>query len=114
MELRDLKELIRRRYALDVEIWEMRDVYECGRPKVREKMAKADATLKQIHNIVLEMNNPDLFEDPKDYKKLQTIKDMLDKPGKQDWANNPPWVELPAGTSRRTNDYFEDEFDDLY
>src|ERR1700753_3165560 len=73
-DLRDLRELIRRRYALDVEIWEKKDIIYGSRPKVKELMDKSDAMLKQIEDIVRKLDSRDCFESDIEYKKALKIK----------------------------------------
>ncbi|KAF2188026.1 hypothetical protein K469DRAFT_628283 [Zopfia rhizophila CBS 207.26] len=96
-ELRDLRDLIRTRYALDVEIWNLRHVKAFNRQKVHDKMRRADAALAKIERTVLSMDHIEFFEDPADYRKLQDIKVRVLEGGKRHWAVHPPWQELPYG-----------------
>ena len=90
-ELRSLGDLIRQRYALDVEIWTLRSVRARDRPLVMEKMRRADAALGKIRRIVVSFDNPKYFESPTDYKKLQEIKERIMEEGKRNWTQHPPW-----------------------
>lgn len=92
-ELRELRELIRHRYALDIEIWTLRNVRPRDRPVVEEKMRRADAALKKIRRIVLSLDSQEFFTSPKDYSKFQEIKSRIMADGKRNWTQHPPWEE---------------------
>ena len=47
-EIRALSNLIRTRYALDVEIWRLEDCKQCDGKVVEEKTRRADAALAKI------------------------------------------------------------------
>jgi len=90
-ELRDLRELIRYRYALDVEIWNLRDVQEYNREVVREKMKKSTAALHKIRRIVDSLDNRSYFSSDVEHEKLKQIKSRILLAGKRDWDRHPPW-----------------------
>jgi hypothetical protein len=92
-EIRDLGELIRKRYELDVEIWGLRQVKPRDRPIVEEKMRRSDAILKQIYRTIHNWNTPDAFESPRDRESFREIKSRIEMEGKRVWAVNPPWGE---------------------
>ena len=97
-ELRELRELIRQRYQLDVVIWNMRWYSERDHDVVHEKMKKADALLSKIRRIISSMDSPEYFDtSKKDYEKFGQIRDRIMKGGKRNWKNHPPWedVEIP-------------------
>jgi hypothetical protein len=90
-EVRGLGELIRKRYELDVEIWDLRHVQPHDRPVVEDKMRRSDATLQKISATIAAWDSPDAFESPTDWAKLQEIKKRIKASGKRIWAANPPW-----------------------
>lgn len=87
--LRRLRELIRKRYQLDVEIWNLRGVRRVDQYIVEEKGRQADAILQEIYSIV-EIWERDVFT-PEEWRVAERIKEQIMLPGKRDWANNPPW-----------------------
>jgi hypothetical protein len=93
-ELRDLNELIRQRYTLDIEIWGKRHCMPRDRPLVVERMIRADAALSKILGIVRAWDTPDVWESEADYLLLKNIRYRLEMvPGKRMWADNPPWLD---------------------
>ncbi|KAF2117304.1 hypothetical protein BDV96DRAFT_23797 [Lophiotrema nucula] len=90
--LRDLRELIRKRYKLDIDIWSLRGVRVPDRPVVKEKMEQSDAILDEILAMVETWgDNGETFED-EERKKMQMVKARLKGPGKRNWATHPPWA----------------------
>jgi hypothetical protein len=93
-ELRDLNELIRQRYTLDIEIWARRHCMPRDRPLVVERMIRADAALSKILGIVRAWDTLDVWESEADYLLLKNIRYRLEMvPGKRVWADNPPWLD---------------------
>lgn len=93
-ELRRLRELMRQRYALDLEIWwNLRKVLNHDKPFVMEKMKQADALLACIRAMVLSWDNRDYFYTDDEYEKLKEVKCRVMSAGKRDWVLNPPWNE---------------------
>lgn len=88
--LRKLRDRIRERYALDTEIWSLKDVKGPDRPYVVIKMKKADAILNEIHTIVGSWTD-DAFKNPEERKAAQNIRDKVMAPGKRWWMDNPPF-----------------------
>src|SRR4051812_49104065 len=72
-ELRELCELIRRRYSLDVEIWSLRKTRLRDRKIVEDKMHKAQATLRKINRILDSWDNDNAFTNAGDRAKFQEI-----------------------------------------
>jgi hypothetical protein len=91
-ELGELRELMRRRYALDMEIWSMRDDPEADRPIAEEKMKETDAIYTKIRALLNNMDDKDLFENEQHYLKFVQIKSRLLKSGKRVWCKQPPWT----------------------
>jgi len=92
-ELRRLRELMRQRYALDLEIWSLRKVGNHNKPIVLDKMKRADALLACIRATVLSMDSRDYFHADDEYEKLKEVKARVLAAGKRDWVRNPPWNE---------------------
>ncbi|KAH0558445.1 hypothetical protein GP486_004891 [Trichoglossum hirsutum] len=92
-EVRDLGNLIRKRYELDVEIWGLRHVRPRDRPIVEDKMRRSDAILEKIRRTVDTWDRADVFESSGDWNKLQDIKMRIKEDGKRHWALNPPWLD---------------------
>lgn len=91
-DIRDLNELIRKRYALDIEIWSRRDCKARDHKKVEDKMRRSDAALARIMSIVRSWDRPEVWESDADWQRLRTIRDRLEEEGgKRIWKNNPPW-----------------------
>ena len=92
-ELRELRELIRQRYALDLEIWGYRKVANNNRKFVQVKMERADAILDWIKLIISNMDRQDNFSNEEEYKKFEEIKRRIMESGKRSWVLHPPWEE---------------------
>ena len=92
VDIRDLNELIRKRYALDVEIWSKRYCMARDRKVIEDKMRRSDAALARIMSIVRSWDRPEVWESDADWQRLRTIRDRLEEEGgKRIWKNNPPW-----------------------
>lgn len=92
VEIRDLGELIRKRYELDVEIWNLRDVAVHDRIVVLDKMHRSDAVMKKIYATIDAWDGPEAF-DARDWRKFQEIKYRVMAGGQRTWTNNPPWID---------------------
>jgi hypothetical protein len=90
-ELRELRELIRHRYTLDVYIWGKRNVKPFSRPEVEEKMRQADAALDGIQRRVKAWDRKELFASDTEYRKFAEIKRRVMEPDKIRWLHTPPW-----------------------
>jgi hypothetical protein len=98
--LRDLRELIRNRYQMDVEIWGLRTARKADRPKVLEKMVVADAIMEEIWMTVGTWENQqDGNWTDEEWVRVQEIKARLQSDGKRVWEGNPPWAD--AGIAGR-------------
>jgi len=90
--LRKIKDLLRQKYKLDVEIWRDRKSLPHNRPKVLKKMAQADLILQDIITAVsLWDNSTDLYS-PEEWEIAEVIRRRIFKEGKKVWANRPPWI----------------------
>jgi hypothetical protein len=90
-EISELRELLRRRYALDMKIWSQRDSYTAKRPFTQREMLEADAILAKIKLILACMDKESLFETTAQYKKFKEIKRRVEETGKRNWTKEPPW-----------------------
>lgn len=93
LEVRELGELIRKRYALDVQIWSQKNCRPRYRHLVEDLMRRSDAALSKIISIVYAWDSPEKWESPADWQRLKAIRERLEMDGKRLWANNPPWAE---------------------
>jgi hypothetical protein len=100
--LRDLRELIRNRYQMDVEIWGLRSARKPDRPKVLEKMVVADAIMEEILTTISTWENQqDGNWTDEEWERVQEIKERLQSDGKRVWEGNPPWADAGnAGKGR--------------
>ena len=100
--LRDLRELIRNRYQMDVEIWGLRSARKPDRPKVLEKMVVADAIMEEILTTISTWENQqDGNWTDEEWDRVQEIKERLQSDGKRVWEGNPPWADAAnAGKGR--------------
>jgi hypothetical protein len=92
-ELRQLRELLRQRYDLDLEIWNRRKVGVYNRPIVEESMRKADALLLRIRALVVTMDRREYFNSDAEYMRFKEVKARIGENGKRSWIQNPPWDE---------------------
>lgn len=104
--LHRLRELIRLRYQLDIEIWSLRNVEPADRPHVIQRGKMADAVLKDIYSIVDAWN--DTSWDAREAKVAKIIKDYLSREGPRRWEGNPPWKDLEDEESYSDDDFLED------
>jgi hypothetical protein len=97
-ELRDLREMIRQRYQLDVQIWSERFLRERDRDITQAKIKQAEALMTKIRRTVITWNKPEYFEHGTgDYESFQEISRRIHSPGKRDWVNEPPWLAANRG-----------------
>ncbi|KAF1843893.1 uncharacterized protein K460DRAFT_368758 [Cucurbitaria berberidis CBS 394.84] len=89
--IRELRELIRYRYALDVEIWSMRDVKWYQRDTLHAKMTRSDAALTTIKSTLDSWDRPEFFETQDEYARFREIKRKIVSGDKRNWTANPPW-----------------------
>ena len=91
--LRDLRELIRNRYELDVKIWSMWHTRKPNRPYVQKDMDKADVIMEEILCLINAWGNTrDTARWSKEeWEKVEIIRTKIREGGYRTWANNPPW-----------------------
>lgn len=93
--IRELRELIRYRYTLDVEIWEKRNVKRFQQYLIKPKMTRADAALATIIATLENWNRQEFFKTREEYERFCEIKRRIDEGDKRNWTKNPPWEETP-------------------
>jgi hypothetical protein len=89
-ELRELGDLIRERYRLDMLLYNLRDKTSYEDDVIDENIIKASAALAKIRRLVDSFDRPDLFKDRKDHEKLKEIRRRIYEGGKRDWKKQPP------------------------
>ena len=90
--LQHLRELVRQRYELDMEIWQKRDVAVRDRPVIEQRMLRADMLLKEIQDTVRAWNIDEEVWTVEEIKLATEIRDRLLKDGKRNWRRQPPWA----------------------
>jgi hypothetical protein len=90
-QIRELREHIRHRYALDIEIWRQRNVKEYKRKKLIENMRRSDAALEVIRRTLQDWDRREYFASDLKHQKFAEIKDRLLNGVKANWAKHPPW-----------------------
>ncbi|KAH8647574.1 hypothetical protein BGZ60DRAFT_535249 [Tricladium varicosporioides] len=106
--LRNLRELIRTRYALDVEIWRLRDVRRVNQPLVIAKMEKADAVLADIISIVLAWEGTESSWTPSEWEQAMQVKRRLLVDNKRWWLKTgPPWEDVQPSPNMRESPHRE-------
>jgi len=91
--LRDLRDKVRRKYQLDIQIWANRGYRKPDRPLVEKDMEEADAVLQEIMTMITSWEESDIVWTSDEWKLAQEIKQRLLMDGKRMWAGNPPWNE---------------------
>jgi hypothetical protein len=91
IEVRELNELIRLRYTLDMRIWSYRNVHLEDRPLVVNVMWRSDAALAGIMSTLEAWDNPDVWESAYEWQQLKEIRRRLEIANKRLWAQQPPW-----------------------
>ncbi|KAK3679079.1 hypothetical protein LTR78_001532 [Recurvomyces mirabilis] len=90
--VRHVRDLIREKYRLDIEVWRRKRVQVDARFKIEEDARKADAILEEIVSIVSDWDN-DVFDTPEEWEMAEEIKNgipKLDEPYVL-WRTSPPW-----------------------
>jgi hypothetical protein len=90
-KLRELRDLIRLRYELDVEIWNYRGVRLPDRPLVEEKMQKADAVLQLIIDTIRGWGGTEEAWTAEELDKIEEVWHRITADGKRWWMQDPPW-----------------------
>lgn len=91
--LRELRELIRTRYELDVKIWSLRKVRKPDRPMIEEDMERADAVMAEIMEIIRAWEGSEAWWSKNEWEQVEQIIDKLNADGKRSWMGNAPWEE---------------------
>lgn len=89
--LHRLREHIRTKYKLDVEIWSLRNIKKPNREIVEEKMKKADVVLLEIMTITNAWEGTESSWTRWEWKRVMEIRRRILADGKRWWEANPPW-----------------------
>jgi hypothetical protein len=90
-KLRELRDLIRLRYELDVQIWNLRGVRKPDRPIVEEKMEKADSVLQAIEDTIRSWEDTRSSWTQEEWDKIGDVFHRITLQNKRWWTKNPPW-----------------------
>ena len=107
-ELRELGELIRERYKLDMLLHNLRNRTSYEGDVIRDNITKSTAALAKIKRLVDSFDRPDLFKIPGDHNKLKEIRRRIYEGGKRDWNKHPP--SMDSGLQRDIERGFERDF----
>jgi len=100
-QIRELRGLIRYRYALDVRIWSIgRQAKWYQRDTVEADMRRADAALETIKRTLDAWNRREYFETTAAYEKLREVRDRILEAEMRDWLADPPWSREEGGGYR--------------
>ncbi|KAF8846982.1 hypothetical protein BDZ45DRAFT_363427 [Acephala macrosclerotiorum] len=91
--LRGLRDLIRTRYQLDMEIWSLKGARGPDRPVVLEKMERADSVLMEIYTMVETWEENEKIWTAEEWRLAKRVREQVMQEGKRLWENNPPWNE---------------------
>lgn len=92
--VRELRELIRYRYALDHKILSVgKKAKPSQRDSVRDDMRRADAAMVTIRNMLENWDNPEHFSTAEQYQVFLEIKARIANGESRDWLRRPPWAE---------------------
>lgn len=92
--LRRLRQLMRRKYELDLAIWSDRKCRLPDRPYVEADMEEADAVLHEILTVVSSWgDNSDNQWQKHEWELASDVYNRLQEEGKRWWHNNPPYEE---------------------
>jgi hypothetical protein len=91
--IRELRELIRYRYALDCKIWSVgRKVKWYQRDTIEADMRRSDAALATIRSTLDGWDRREYFATIDEYKKFKDIKNRIVDSRTRNWTDNPPWA----------------------
>ena len=96
-EIRELRELIRQRYALDLRLWSHRTVNTHNEEPIMKKARQADALMLKIRAIVTSMDKRKYFETDEEWRVFAEIRNAVMEDGKREWVKNPPWKDRNYG-----------------
>jgi hypothetical protein len=91
----DLHTMIRERYALDTEIYQLRYLRSSDRPIALEKMQRSDALLAEIREVIGRWDGLQETVTEEEWRLLRDVKNRLLADNKRIWKDNPPWNDEP-------------------
>jgi hypothetical protein len=89
--LQHLRELVRQRYELDMEIWQDRNVPARDRDTMVDKMKRADGLLREIQETVRAWKFDSEVWTEDEIVIAKDIRDALLEDGKRVWQKQSPW-----------------------
>lgn len=93
--IRELRELIRYRYALDCKIWSLgRKVKWYQRDTIETDMRRSDAALATIIDTLDRWDRREYFATMDEYNKFKDIKNRIVDAQTRKWSDNPPWAKV--------------------
>jgi len=92
-EIRELCDLVRKRFSLDVDLWDLRHAKPRDREYIWDRIYQADAALHKIRRTLASWDRRDLFESKEDWETFNDIKRRINSDNKRDWIAHPPWSE---------------------
>jgi hypothetical protein len=98
--IRELRELIRYRYALDCKIWDIgRKVKWFQRETVLIDMQRSDAALVTIRTTLEGWDRREYFATLEEYNRFKEIRNRILDANTRTWAKNPPWKQDEVETN---------------
>jgi hypothetical protein len=95
--IQSLREIVRRKYELDMSIWADRKVRRPLRPEIEVKMEQADAAYMEILSIVRSWEEVGVGKvgwQKHEWELVREVRERCeDDGGKRWWVGNPPWEE---------------------
>lgn len=90
--IKELRDMIRDKYRLDLSVWSQRDVLEDERELIERDYKLADNYLEKICNIV-ENWNESYFDTEEEWQVARMIQDGIKKNERNHtfWSSQPPW-----------------------
>ena len=99
--IRRLRQLMRERYRLDIDIWNKRGVLNANQEHVIDLGEKSDAVLQEIYSIVESWDQSLFNGHPREWEIASRIKDQLAARKAKVWQGSPPWNDPDARSSLR-------------
>ncbi|KAK0125658.1 hypothetical protein ONS95_000339 [Cadophora gregata] len=91
LDVRELNDLIRTKYSLDLDIWSLRHCRPRDRDMVKDKMRRSDAALAKIMATVNLWDHLEDWESEQNWRQLRAIKERLIRSKICLWSEAPPW-----------------------
>lgn len=89
--IRRLREIIRLRYALDTEIWSLREAKSYSRGYLNKNIMRSAAVMENIKQTLQDWVRREYFSTDLEHVKFQEIKRRLIGGHEANWLDKPPW-----------------------